>query len=85
MAVCGCIDLEDGVREVNIDTMSMQPDETTATLKLVSSKAVERIAQVRDVKAIANQNFFTIQSNNGAVPFPSTGALDLFPMQTRRL
>jgi len=65
MAIGGGVHLQNKAGKVHEDTMPMKTKETTTTLALVSPKAVERVAEVRDMKTVTNENLLTIEGDDG--------------------
>ncbi len=65
MAIGGCVHLEKEGWEEDIHSQSKHPNESTTLLTLVSSKAVQGVAEVRNMEAMVNQDLLAIEGDDG--------------------
>jgi hypothetical protein len=64
MTVGGGVHFKNECREEDIHTQAIHSNKTTSALLLMGPKAVERVAEVRDMEAVPHEDLLTIERNN---------------------
>ncbi len=69
VAIGCCIHLKDECGKEDMESKAKHANESTTALLLMGKQAVQRIAKVRDVKAISDEELLATQRDDGsAVP-----------------
>jgi hypothetical protein len=61
VAVCCCMDFQNECGKEDMHAQTIHANEATALLLPMSAETVQRVPEIRDVKAILNENLLAVE------------------------